>query len=102
MAPYDKKHYLFISFFVAFEVPMNVPDFSGAGFSNLGENPLVFSVMVSIMCMYLCICIWARAQDVKDDIKASTSPLLDNDPRDKYYYELIVYTGSHTGSGKLC
>ena len=33
-------------------------------------------------------------------LQAATSPLLDNDPRDKYFYELIVYTGSSSGAGK--
>ena len=42
---------------------------TGAAFANLGENPLVFSVMVSMMCLYLCLCIWARSADIKDELR---------------------------------
>lgn len=33
-------------------------------------------------------------------LKAGSSPLPDNDPRDKYLYEMTVFTGSRKGSGK--
>ncbi|XP_067947593.1 polycystin-1-like protein 2 [Watersipora subatra] len=50
------------------------------------------------MALYLCSLIWASAQDKKDAIKAGVSPLLDNDPRDRYLYEVTVYTGTRTGA----
>lgn len=54
---------------LAFAVPTNEIDMTGAAFANLGENPLVFSVMVSMMCLYLCLCIWARSADIKDELR---------------------------------
>lgn len=87
-----------ITFGSGLSIPMNTIDLSNSAFNNLGENPLVFSVLVSLMCAYMCLCIWASAADRKDAIKAGVSPLLDNDPRDRYLYEVTVYTGNRTGS----
>ena len=87
-----------ITFGAGLSIPINTIDLSNSAFNNLAENPLVFSVMVSVMCLYLCLCIWASAQDRKDAVKAGVSPLLDNDPRDRYLYEVTVYTGTRTGS----
>lgn len=33
-------------------------------------------------------------------MQAGVSPLPDNDPRDKYLYEITLYTGSRKGAGK--
>lgn len=87
-----------ISFGSAISIPFNTIDLSNSAFNNLNENPLIFSLMVSVMCLYLCCCIWAVAQDRKDAVKAGVSPLLDNDPRDRYLYEVTIYTGSRTGA----
>ena len=87
-----------ITFGSSLSIPFNTIDIQDSAFNNLSENPLVFSVMVSLMCLYLCCCVWASAQDRKDAIKAGVSPLLDNDPRDRYLYEVTVYTGSRTGA----
>jgi len=87
-----------ITFGGKLSLPVNTIDLSNSAFNNLGENPLVFSLMVSIMCLYLCCLIWAHAEDRKDAVKAGVSPLLDNDPRDKYLYEVTIYTGTRTGS----
>ena len=62
--------------YLALAVPVNEIDMTGAAFANLGENPLVFSVMVSIMCLYMCTCIWARAADIKDDLKVCLKVIL--------------------------
>ena len=32
-------------------------------------------------------------------LQAGATPMLDNDPRDKYLYELMVFTGARKGSG---
>ena len=31
--------------------------------------------------------------------QAGATPMLDNDPRDKYLYEIMVFTGARKGSG---
>ena len=33
-------------------------------------------------------------------LQAGASPLPDNDPRDKYLYEITLFTGSRKGAGK--
>ncbi|XP_013386043.1 polycystic kidney disease protein 1-like 2 [Lingula anatina] len=80
-------------------VPMNTINFADSAFNKLDENPAVFSTMVAITCLYFILCIWARKADKIDEMKAGTTPLPDNDPRHKYLYEILVYTGSRKGGG---
>ena len=80
-------------------VPMNSVDLNNSAFLNLSSNPIVFATMVSIMCLYLVLCVWARKKDKLDEVKAGTTALLDNDPRDQYLYELVVWTGRRSGAG---
>ena len=54
-------------------VPMNSIDLSGSAFLNLHNNPIVFATMVSIMCLYVSLCVWARKKDKEDEIKVSTT-----------------------------
>lgn len=59
-----------INFGATFAAPFNTFDpLDTSGWSNLDENPLIFSVMVSLLCFYLCCLIWARRQDLKDEVK---------------------------------
>ena len=32
--------------------------------------------------------------------QAGATPMLDNDPRDKYLYEIMVFTGARKGAGR--
>ncbi len=57
------------SFGGSFAVPMNKPDLGDSAFTKLNENPLVFSVMVSCMCLYLVLLIWAKRADKEDELK---------------------------------
>ena len=52
-------------------VPMNPIDLSSSAFLNLGSNPIVFATMVSIMCLYVALCVWARKKDKEDEVKVS-------------------------------
>ncbi|XP_052071199.1 polycystin family receptor for egg jelly-like [Mytilus californianus] len=87
------------SFAAGFAVPMNTIDLNDSAFTKLDENPIIFCTMVSLMCLYMLMCIWARKRDLMDKIMAGSSPLPDNDPRDKYLYEIQVFTGSRKGAG---
>nr|XP_034310453.1 uncharacterized protein LOC105340501 isoform X2 [Crassostrea gigas] len=80
-------------------VPMNTINLNDSGFAKLDENPVIFATMVSLMCLYVLMVIWARKRDLLDKVMAGSSPLPDNDPRDKYLYEMTVFTGSRKGSG---
>ncbi len=62
------------SFGGSFVVPMNTIDLANSAFTKLNENPLVFSVMVSCMCLYLVLLIWAKRMDKEDELKV-LSPL---------------------------
>lgn len=46
-------------------------DFGAAlsGFSNIGDNPTVFSVVLSIIGVYFIMLVWARWKDKKDFLK---------------------------------
>ncbi len=54
-----------------FVVPMNSINFENSAFTKLNENPLVFSVMVSCMCLYLVLLIWAKRKDKRDEFMVS-------------------------------
>ncbi|XP_074647721.1 uncharacterized protein LOC141903499 [Tubulanus polymorphus] len=82
----------------SFTIPLPKIDFSG-GFLNPNDNPVVFGTMVSLLCLYLILLIWAVKADRKDLIRAGSTPLPDNDPRDKYIYEILVTTGEAKEAG---
>lgn len=48
-------------------------DFGAAfsGFSNLGENPTVFAVVLSLIVLYFMMLVWARRKDKKNLEKVS-------------------------------
>ena len=51
---------------------MNSIDLDDSAFTKLNENPLVFAVMVSCMCLYLVLLIWARKKDQIDEYMVSS------------------------------
>ncbi|KAK3095491.1 hypothetical protein FSP39_015311 [Pinctada imbricata] len=87
------------AFGAGFAVPMNTINLDDSAFSKLDENPVIFATMVSVMCAYVLMLIWARKRDLQDVIMAGSTPLPDNDPRDKYLYELTIFTGSRKNAG---
>ncbi|XP_072168341.1 uncharacterized protein [Diadema setosum] len=86
------------SFGGGFEVPMNSIDLSQSAFTKLGENPVVFTFMVCMFAIYLTVQLWAYKADQRDLVKAGATPLIDNDPRDHYSYEITVFTGMRSGA----
>ncbi|CAH1793770.1 unnamed protein product [Owenia fusiformis] len=70
-------------------------------FANMdfAKNLTIYIFMIVIFTLYILVAIWARRQDKKDILKLGVTPLADNDPRDKYYYEVIVYTGLRQNCG---
>ena len=60
-----------VSFASALFVAPNPIDFDKAfaGFSNLSENPVAFSTVLSIFGVYLIMLFWARREDRKDLLK---------------------------------
>ncbi|EDO36967.1 predicted protein, partial [Nematostella vectensis] len=92
------------SFASDFFVPPNKIDWSKISLDELAKNPTVFAFVLSIFGAYFLLVIWARRADRKDLEKVrivivGLAPLPDNDPRDNYLYEIVVYTGHARGSG---
>ncbi|KAK3737773.1 hypothetical protein QZH41_012212 [Actinostola sp. cb2023] len=87
------------SFAADFFVPPNSIDWSKISLDELLKNPIVFIIVMVIFGLYFLLLIWARRADKKDLDKIGLTPLPDNDPRDTYLYEIVVYTGHVSGGG---
>ncbi|XP_076459182.1 polycystin-1-like [Babylonia areolata] len=70
-------------------------------FSNMDffKNPTLYITEMVIAFVYIVSAIWARRKDKKDVEKLGIAPLVDNDPKDKYYYEIVVVTGMRKNAG---
>jgi len=67
--------------------------------SSPTNNPLIYSTVLLITCIYILFAIWSRYMDMQDEKKMNLVPLKDNNPSDSYFYELIVFTGNRNESG---
>ncbi|XP_071814843.1 polycystin family receptor for egg jelly-like isoform X3 [Apostichopus japonicus] len=76
-----------------FSIPINSIDLSDSAFTKLDENPVVFAFLLACLCVYAVIVVWARKKDKRDLEKTGVTPLPDNDPRDKFMFEVTVFTG---------
>lgn len=56
------------AFGAGFAVPMNSLNLNDSGFAKLDENPVIFATMVSLMCLYVLMVIWARKRDLLDKV----------------------------------
>ena len=70
--------------------------FANASFS---QNPLIYSTVILITCVYILFAIWSKYMDNKDSQKMNIVQLKDNQPNDNYLYEMIVFTGNRSESG---
>ncbi|CAC5393778.1 PKD1L2 [Mytilus coruscus] len=88
------------SFATTFYVPPNTIDF-GSVFDkfDLKNNAGVFATVISLVLVYLLICVWAYRQDRADHQRWALSYLIDNGPYDEYLYIMTVYTGLHRHAG---
>ncbi|XP_064641904.1 uncharacterized protein LOC135496476 isoform X2 [Lineus longissimus] len=70
-------------------------------FANLdfAKNPTVYSTLIVIIILYSIGAIICRRADMKDVQRACVNPMVDNDPDDKYMYEVVVATGMSKGAG---
>ncbi|XP_077866798.1 uncharacterized protein LOC144355610 [Saccoglossus kowalevskii] len=67
-------------------------------FKTLDENATVFCTVILFIVLYFVILLYARRQDKNDVLRWKASPLLDNNPDDKYEYEVTVCTGLRLGA----
>ncbi|CAG0882734.1 unnamed protein product [Cyprideis torosa] len=77
----------------------NVIDFSyvfaNAGFS---DNLTIYMTIIFTMVVFTLIMIYAYLKDRQDVQKIGARPLPDNDPADKYVYEILVETGNQNSA----
>ncbi|BFZ03248.1 hypothetical protein BsWGS_06287 [Bradybaena similaris] len=62
-------------------------------------NPTIYITVIVTGALYIIFAILARYKDKKLAEKLGIAPLPDNDPRDKYFYEVIVSTGMRRNAG---
>ncbi|KAI8489900.1 hypothetical protein Bbelb_322610 [Branchiostoma belcheri] len=84
-----------------FITPPNSIDFSTvfAKFADLSNNPVVFSTVIVIVCLYLIALPFLRRQDKKDLIRWQMRMLPDNGVINDYFYHIAVFTGNLGGAG---
>jgi len=70
--------------------------FANAAFTR---NPFIYVTLILVTCVYVLFAVWAKWMDVRDRRKANIVLLKDNNPLDKYLYELMVFTGNRSESG---
>ena len=67
------------------------------------QNPVIYSTVIFLICLYILLGFWARYMDSKDDQKIGITLLpcdLNNDATtNKYIYEIIVFTGNRLYAG---
>jgi hypothetical protein len=73
------------------------------------QNPVIYSTVLALICLYILMGIWSRWMDMKDDQKQGFTVIFtencefcldENKIGPKYYaYEMIVYTGSRPNAG---
>jgi hypothetical protein len=60
---------------------------------DLIKNKTIYSTVIRVIIIYIILMIFSRLNDPKDLEKFGVTPLPDNHRNDKYYYEIIVFTG---------
>ena len=63
------------------------------------QNPIIYSTVILVTCLYILFAIWARYMDKMDLLKLNITLMADNYPNDAYFYELIVFTGNRSEAG---
>lgn len=69
--------------------------FANAGFT---DNVTIYMTIMITFALYVILLVWARIEDRKDISKLGASPLPENEPSDKYLYEISVFTGDKEGA----
>jgi hypothetical protein len=70
--------------------------FANAGFI---KNKTIYLTVIFVLIVYIILTIYARFYDKKDLEKLGVTPLPDNHQEDKYYYQILVFTGQRKDSG---
>jgi hypothetical protein len=63
------------------------------------KNKTIYLTVISVSIIYIILIIYARFYDKKDLQKLGVTPLPDNHQADKYYYQILVFTGQRKDAG---
>ncbi|CAL1538860.1 unnamed protein product, partial [Lymnaea stagnalis] len=63
------------------------------------SNPTIYITVMVTALLYLIGAVWARLRDKKMSQQLGIAPLADNDPSDRYFYEVLVCTGMRRNAG---
>ena len=67
--------------------------------SPFQQNKTIYLTVIVFFVIYILFSICGRWGDKQDMLKIGVTPLIDNNPIDDYFYELIVFTGNRLNSG---
>jgi len=70
--------------------------FSNADFLR---NKTIYITLICVCTLYILLMIFARRQDRKDAQKLGVTPLVDNQNSDRYWYQILVFTGHRKDAG---
>ena len=66
------------------------------------QNPVIYSTVIGLVCIYFLMAIWSRFMDMNDSKKEGLTLLThldDDESTNKYAYEIIVFTGARLNAG---
>ncbi len=63
------------------------------------RNKTIYLTVICVSMIYLILLIFSRWKDRKDLEKLGVTPLPDNHRNDKYFYQILVFTGQRKDSG---
>jgi len=69
--------------------------------ADFAKNKTVYLTVICVCVIYLALIVYARHQDKKDIEKLGVTPLPDNHQVDRYFYQIIVFTGQRKNAGTL-
>ncbi len=66
--------------------------------ASFTQNPIIYSVVIAMICIYILFLVWARFMDKQDLKKLNVISLIDAKSSANYFYEVIILTGDKRDS----
>jgi len=67
--------------------------------ASFTQNMTIYLTVIIVCSLYILMFVWCRYTDICDNRKRMVYLLKDNSPLEKYFYELIVFTGGRKDAG---
>ena len=61
--------------------------------ASFADNMTIYMTIIVTLALYLILMIWSKYNDIVDEKHLVSRPLVDNDPKDNYLYEILAFTG---------